>query len=78
MTDFGWGIYLTQQAAGNRPTEIEALSNEVMRHRPTSCSEWKNCWAENNKIRGRPSRLLHRGSLEGYAPANFRREGEIL
>jgi hypothetical protein len=23
MTDFGWGIYLTQQAAGNRPTEIE-------------------------------------------------------
>jgi hypothetical protein len=24
MTDFGWGIYLTQQAAGNRPTEIES------------------------------------------------------
>jgi hypothetical protein len=23
MTDFGWGIYLTQQAAGNRSTEIE-------------------------------------------------------
>jgi hypothetical protein len=53
ITDFGWGIYLTQQAAGNRPTEIEALSNEVMRHRLTSCREWKNCWAE--KLNSRPA-----------------------
>jgi len=26
MPDFGWAIYLTQQAAGNRPTQIEERS----------------------------------------------------
>src|SRR6185436_13141652 len=41
MTDFGWGIYLTQHAAGNRPTEIE--SYEVISHQFLLISLNKKC-----------------------------------
>jgi hypothetical protein len=35
MTDFGQAIYLTQQAAGNRPTEIE-LAIVKLKYLPVS------------------------------------------
>ena len=44
----------------------------------TSCSAWRNCWAESKHRSPAIPRRLHSGSLEGYAPASFRREGETL
>jgi hypothetical protein len=40
MTDLGWGIYFTQQAAANRPTQIEGDNLKAGDDGPVKTGWW--------------------------------------
>ena len=66
MTDFGWGITVTQQAAGNRPTEIE-----IYKGRPIFYS-LGNFIFQNETVGFFPADAYERFDLDSRAtPADF-------